>query len=129
MKSRKSKLKDLTPPGTLNPKPEAVLDEQFATGDFFDARDIVQVKYEMLRRVANGQSIAETIRAFGFTSRQVFYRARAAFQESGLAGLVPIKRSPKKNSSPQPSKLTRRIRSAIKSSRCSKRKNKSKTSR
>ena len=110
MKSRKSKLKDLTPPGTLNPKPEAVLDEQFATGDFFDARDIVQVKYEMLRRVANGQSIAETIRAFGFSSRQVFYRARAAFQQSGLAGLVPVKRSPKKNSPVQQSKWTRRMR-------------------
>ena len=113
MRGRKSKPKDLTPPGTLNPNPEAVLDEQFAAGDFFDARDIVQVKYEMLRRVANGQSVAETIRAFGFSSRQVFYRARAAFQESGLAGLVPIKRSPKKNSSPQPSKLTRRMRKRI----------------
>ena len=113
MRPRKSKPKDLTPPGTLNPNPEAVLDEQFAAGDFFDARDIVQVKYEMLRRVANGQSVAETIRAFGFSSRQVFYRARAAFQESGLAGLVPIKRSPKKNSPPQPSKLTRRMRKRI----------------
>ena len=113
MRPRKSKPKDLTPPGTLNPNPDAVLDEQFAAGDFFDARDIVQVKYEMLRRVANGQSVAETIRAFGFSSRQVFYRARAAFQESGLAGLVPIKRSPKKNSPPQPSKLTRRMRKRI----------------
>ena len=69
MKWRKSEPKGSAPPGTLNRKPEAVLDEQFATGDFFDARDIVQVKYEMLRRVANGQSIAETIRAFGFSSR------------------------------------------------------------
>jgi len=101
---RKNKPKDLVPPGTLNPNPEAVLDEQFATGGFFDARDIVQVKYEMLRRVASGQSIAETIRAFGFSSRQVFYRARAAFQESGLAGLVPMKRS---------AKLTRRTRKRI----------------
>src|SRR6266699_2858676 len=84
MKFRNGKLKDLTPQGTLNPNPEAVIDEQFASDDgFFDARDIVQVKYEMLRRVANGQSIAETIRAFGFSSRQVFYRARAAFQQSG----------------------------------------------
>jgi len=104
MSGRKNKPKDLVPPGTLNPNPEAVLDEQFATGGFFDARDIVQVKYEMLRRVASGQSIAETIRAFGFSSRQVFYRARAAFQESGLAGLVPMKRS---------AKLTRRTRKRI----------------
>jgi len=104
MSGRKNKPKDLVPPGTLNPNPEAVLDEQFATGGFFDARDIDQVKYEMLRRVASGQSIAETIRAFGFSSRQVFYRARAAFQESGLAGLVPMKRS---------AKLTRRTRKRI----------------
>src|SRR5262249_23804372 len=113
MRRRKSKPKDLAPPGTLNPNPEAVLDEQFAAGDFFDARDIVQVKYEMLRRVANGQSVAETIRAFGFSSRQVFYRARAAFQQSGLAGLVPTKHRPKKNSPLERSKLTRRMRKRI----------------
>ena len=44
MKFRNGKLKDLTPQGTLNPNPEAVIDEQFASDDgFFDARDIVQV--------------------------------------------------------------------------------------
>src|SRR5438876_6795874 len=96
MKFTKSKPKDLTPPGTLNPNPEAVLDEQFAAGDFFDARDIVQVKYEMLRRVANGQSIDEAIHAFGFSSRQSFYRARVAFEQKGLAGLMPAKRGPRK---------------------------------
>ena len=36
---------------TLNPRPEAVRDEQFASAEFFDARDLVQVKYEMVRRV------------------------------------------------------------------------------
>ena len=36
---------------TLNPRPEAVDDEQFASSEFFDARDLVQVKYEMVRRV------------------------------------------------------------------------------
>src|ERR1700756_5975953 len=35
---------------TLNPRPEAVHDEQFASSEFFDARDLVQVKYEMVRR-------------------------------------------------------------------------------
>jgi DNA-binding response OmpR family regulator len=94
--SRHQNLKDLDDQGFRNPHPEAVLDEQFASGgSFFDARDIVQVKYEMLRRVANGQSIDEAIRAFGFSSRQSFYRARAAFQQKGLAGLMPAKRGPK----------------------------------
>ena len=36
---------------TLDPRPEAVRDDQFASSEFFDARDLVQVKYEMVRRV------------------------------------------------------------------------------
>ena len=35
---------------SLNPRPEAVSDEQFARSEFLDARDLVQVKYEMVRR-------------------------------------------------------------------------------
>ena len=35
---------------SLNPRPEAVTDEQFARSEFLDARDLVQVKYEMVRR-------------------------------------------------------------------------------
>ena len=31
----------------LNPHPEQVTDEAFLSGEFFDARDAVQVKYEM----------------------------------------------------------------------------------
>jgi len=37
--------------GVLNPKPEAVRDELFQKYDFFDTRDLLQVKYEMVRRV------------------------------------------------------------------------------
>ena len=34
----------------LNPRPGAVADEAFTAGpEFFDARDLVQVKYEMVR--------------------------------------------------------------------------------
>src|SRR5690349_24012334 len=100
--ARKNKHKDLNQLGTLNPQPEAVVDEQFTgTDEFFDPRDIAQVKYEMLRRVANGNSIAEALRAFGFSSRQSFYRARAAFEQRGLAGLVPVRRSVKNNESRQ----------------------------
>ena len=36
--------------GALHPRPEAVQDEAFARQEFFDRRDRVQVKYEMLRR-------------------------------------------------------------------------------
>ena len=30
---------------SLNPRPEAVVDEAFGSSEFFDARDVVQVKY------------------------------------------------------------------------------------
>ena len=35
----------------LNPHPEQVTDPEFLASDFFDARDAVQVKYEMVRKV------------------------------------------------------------------------------
>jgi hypothetical protein len=35
---------------SLNPHPDKVADPLFATSDFFDPRDLVQVKYEMVRR-------------------------------------------------------------------------------
>jgi DNA-binding CsgD family transcriptional regulator len=72
--------------------------ELFAEDGFYDAGDIAQVKYEMLRYVANGHSIDEALREFGFSSRTVFYAARAAFERKGLAGLVPGKRSAKSRS-------------------------------
>src|SRR2546425_12460626 len=36
--------------GCLNPYPEKVADPLFAGSDFFDARELDQVKYEMVRR-------------------------------------------------------------------------------
>jgi hypothetical protein len=70
--------------GTLNPHPEQVTDELFRTNQFFDARDLVQVKYEMLRRVySDGQPISRAAAAFGF-SRPSFYQAQATFQQGGL---------------------------------------------
>ena len=35
----------------LNPHPEQVSDPEFLASEFFDARDVVQVKYEMVRKV------------------------------------------------------------------------------
>ena len=35
---------------TLNPRPEKVTDPAFCPGGFFDPADLVQVKYEMVRR-------------------------------------------------------------------------------
>jgi transposase len=82
--------------GTLYPHPEKVVDPLFAQHDFFDPRDGLQVKYEMLRRVqAEGKSVTQTAAAFGL-SRPAFYQAQVAFQTKGLAGLIPRKRGPRR---------------------------------
>jgi transposase len=80
--------------GTLNPQPESVTHPLFQNSDFFDADDLLQVKYEMLRQVqVEENSISEAARAFGF-SRPSFYQAQSAFQQDGVAGLFPHKRGP-----------------------------------
>ena len=81
----------------LNPRPQAVRDPAFSPGTpFFDARDLVQVKYEMLRRVRHeGQPVSQASAAFGF-SRPSFYEAQAAFEASGLPGLVPQRPGPRR---------------------------------
>jgi transposase len=81
--------------GALHPHPETVQDEVFATEAFFDRRDRVQVKYEMLRRHrVDGKSVAGVARSFG-VSRQAFYKADAAFAAQGIPGLLPRQRGPK----------------------------------
>ncbi len=47
---KRSKADALVEDGTLNPAPEKVRDPKFQEDGFFDRRDIVQVKYEMLRQ-------------------------------------------------------------------------------
>ena len=49
-----SKGESLRQQGVLNPHPEKVADPLFHDSEFFDPRDLVQVKYEMLRRVRVG---------------------------------------------------------------------------
>lgn len=97
MASRKRsdpKLDALRQRGTLNPRPEDVSDEVFRESDFFDARDLLQVKYEMLRRVRlDGAPVTGAAETFGF-SRPSFYEAQAAFLREGLGGLLPRKRGP-----------------------------------
>jgi transposase len=89
------KLEALRAQGVLNPSPERVQDKLFAEHDFFDARDTVQVKYEMVRRVeAEGASVTDAATAFGF-SRPSFYEAQASLRAHGLAGLLPKKRGPR----------------------------------
>jgi transposase len=89
------KLKRLKRLGVLNPHPERVLAPWFQSSNFFNARDLIQVKYEMLRHVSvDGASKADAAALFG-VSRPTFYQAEASFARDCLAGLVPKQRGPK----------------------------------
>src|SRR5271166_4440618 len=91
----------------LNPHPEQVTDPEFGASDFFDARDAVQVKYEMVRKVrAGGAPVTEAAAAFGY-SRPAYYAAAAALESSGLDGLVPARPGPR------PAQLPDRIQEAF----------------
>jgi transposase len=79
--------------GALNTHP--VSDALFSDSDFFDSRDLVQVKYEMLRRVhKEGEPVARAAASFGF-SRPSFYKSSREFEREGIAGLLPRKRGPR----------------------------------
>jgi transposase len=80
---------------TLNPRPDAVSDSLFKEHPFFDPKDLLQVRYEMLRRHrVENVSIVDVATAFG-VSRPTVYQAQAAFQHAGLIGLLPKHRGPK----------------------------------
>ncbi len=81
---------------TLNPHPEQVTDPLFQIHPFFDARDLVQVRYEMVRRVLlEGQTVQTTAAAFG-VSRVTWYHLRRRFEGAGLAGLLPQPKGPQR---------------------------------
>src|ERR1043165_9303714 len=88
--------------GTLNPRPGSVSDTLFKEKPFFDPKDLLQVRYEMLRRHSvEGVSIMDVATNFG-VSRPTVYQAQAAFQQAGLGGLLPKQRGPKEGRKPSP---------------------------
>ena len=81
--------------GTFNAAAETVRDQQFLSHELFDPHDLVQVKYEMLRRVrVDRASVSQTARDFGF-SRTAFYQALALLDQRGLPGLIPKRPGPR----------------------------------
>lgn len=89
------KTKALSEQGILNPRPEDVKDPLFQGNDFFDPRDLLQVKYEMVRRhQVEGLPATSAAQAFGF-SRVTFYQTVKRFEEEGFGGLFPKLRGPK----------------------------------
>ena len=81
--------------GALHPHPQRVQDSLFRSSTFFDPRDLIQVRYEMVRRFRiNGHAATEVARSFG-VSRQSLYLLAQVFLDRGLSGLFPSKRGPK----------------------------------
>lgn len=91
-----SKYKEPARRRSLHPRPEQIRDPLFDADPFFDPRDVVQVKYEMLRTVrVEGRRVSRAAADFG-VSRPTFYEARAAFERAGLPGLLPAKKGPRR---------------------------------
>jgi transposase len=92
--SKDAKRRLLRQQGVLHPHPEAVTAALFQDSSFFDPDDLIQVKYEMLRRVdAEQVPVSQAAHEAGL-SRPSFYQAQAVLQQSGLAGLIPHKPGP-----------------------------------
>ena len=92
-----NKTESLRKYGALNPHPKKVAEKMFSdsTLEFFDPRDLVQVKYEMLRAVdKQGRSVKQASEAFGF-SRPAFYQAQSQFKQAGVTGLVKKRTGPR----------------------------------
>ena len=90
------KSEELQKQGCLNRRAEQVTSARFQQSDFFDPRDLLQVKYEMLRQaLVERQPIVQVARQFGF-SRPSFYQALANFKQNGLLGLIRNKPGPRR---------------------------------
>ena len=95
MRAADAKLAALKATGALNRNPHAVVDPLFRGRGFFDPRDLLQVRYEMVRRHhVEEVPMAMTAQLFG-VSLPTAYQAQAAFAAEGLAGLLPKRRGPK----------------------------------
>src|SRR5438874_2614964 len=81
---------------SLHPHPEEVRDPLFTSGSpFFDPCDLVQVKYELLRRVrVDGYAVSDATALFAL-SRPTFYAAHAAWEQAGVSGLLPARTGPR----------------------------------
>ncbi len=79
---------------TLNPNPEAVSDLLFECSPFFDPRDLLQVRYEMIRSHTKGTTLAAVAARYGM-SVPTCVRVKRAFQAGGLQALIPERLGPR----------------------------------
>jgi transposase len=82
--------------GLLNREPERVRDKLFLEhSEFFDAGDLLQVRYELLRgHLVDRQNIVGLCERYGL-SRQTFYNLLDRFLRGGCSGLCPQRPGPK----------------------------------
>lgn len=86
---KRSKTDALAEDGALNPAPEKVRDLKFQEGGFFDPGDIVQVKYEMLRRASvEKASVTEVSEEYGIRGRPTI-RPRRISTKAALPDSYP----------------------------------------
>jgi hypothetical protein len=104
--NRDPKSRALQQEGSLHPHPQQVTDELFLTHEFFDPRDLVQVKYEMLRRVqSEGEAVSHSAAHFGFPRSARFCPPGTAARflpSSGSSGFPRPTKVWHRRSSPQP---------------------------
>lgn len=95
-RQNKVKYARLKQAGLFNEEAERIRDELFLEHeDFFDAYDLLQVRYELLRgHLIEGRSVVRLCECYGI-SRQTFYNLLEKFQEGGCAGLFPQRPGPK----------------------------------
>ncbi|MDR0299469.1 MAG: helix-turn-helix domain-containing protein [Streptococcaceae bacterium] len=81
--------------GCFNSNHENVKAGIFDKNPFFDKKDVVQVKYEMIRATSNDEgNVTEIADTYGF-SRKSYYQMKKAFENGGLPALIPKKTGPK----------------------------------
>jgi transposase len=97
--------------GLAHPRPDAVTAPLFCAADpFFFAVDKVQVKYEMLRaHFGDGETVTAAAGMHGY-SRAEFYLVAAAFDRTGMTGLLDERRGRK-----GPTKLTEDVHTFLNS--------------
>ena len=90
-----NKIKQLHEDRVFNRSHAQVDDLLFTDHEFFCSYDLIQVKYEMVRRVQNDEwTVSRAAETYGF-SRVSFYETQKAIEHEGLAGVIPRKRGPK----------------------------------
>lgn len=83
---------------TFNVNSEKVTDPSFAASDFLDPKDLLQVRYEMVRAVTIDKAAYEDVAARFGVSAITVRRAVKDLNEGGVVGLVPDVRGPRDGS-------------------------------